>query len=201
MTRQLSPLAAPGEERDTRIGPDPLAAVLPVIAALGAIASIAAINWVANERPAVANANRRRSMNALRDLERTASEAVDVLDRMGRNFRIFVGDRGAISAPIAFGVHGLKIPQRSYPLYQGLVSDGANLLTAASQHAFEVMCLIEDGATEPPETLFFALGEAQERLSRLLRERQSLKATLDEALAIAVAIHTSVSELKSHRVI
>ena len=35
---------------DTRIAPDPFAAVLPGIAALGAIASIAAINWMAQDK-------------------------------------------------------------------------------------------------------------------------------------------------------
>ena len=37
-------------EGDTRLAPDPFTAVLPALAALGAIASIATINWAAQER-------------------------------------------------------------------------------------------------------------------------------------------------------
>ena len=37
-------------DADSRIAPDPFAAVLPAIAALGAIASIASINWAGRER-------------------------------------------------------------------------------------------------------------------------------------------------------
>ena len=35
---------------DTRIAPDPFSVVLPALSALGAIASIAAVNWMAEER-------------------------------------------------------------------------------------------------------------------------------------------------------
>ena len=37
-------------EGETRLAPDPFTAVLPALAALGAIASIATINWTAQER-------------------------------------------------------------------------------------------------------------------------------------------------------
>jgi hypothetical protein len=40
------------EANDTRIAPDPFTAVLPALSALGAIASIAAVNWVAQDKTA-----------------------------------------------------------------------------------------------------------------------------------------------------
>ncbi|MGE0766569.1 MAG: hypothetical protein AB7L90_08910 [Hyphomicrobiaceae bacterium] len=56
-------------DADRRIAADPLALVLPAVSALGAIASIAAINWVAQEKTVDRSRSRRKPGVALRDLE------------------------------------------------------------------------------------------------------------------------------------
>ena len=56
-------------ETDTRMPPDPFSAVLPAIAALGAIASIAAIHWSGQEKTAQRTRTKRKTAASLRDLE------------------------------------------------------------------------------------------------------------------------------------
>jgi len=186
-------------ERDVRIGPEPLSAVLPALAAIGALSSIAAINWVANDKPDQVQSNRRRVSAALRDMDRVCAALEDVLARLNRFFSIYVGERGGLSSPLKFGVYGLRIPQNSFPVFQTLISDTSNVLRDASQVSFEVMCLIEEGTLEPPEEFYFELGEAQERLTALMRERSSLSATLEESAAIAAVLTEQMRHLKEHR--
>ena len=58
-------------EGETRLAPDPFTAVLPALAALGAIASIATINWAVQERATSDRARtKRKAGTALRDLEK-----------------------------------------------------------------------------------------------------------------------------------
>ncbi len=188
-------------DRDARIGPEPLSAVLPALAAVGAIASIAAINWVANASDAPAPANRRRAAAAIRDLEKVCTGLEDTFARLSRFFAMYVGERGGMSTPLKFGVYGLKLPQASFPMFQALLSDATGALADANQTSFELMCLIEDGALEPPEDFYFALGEVQETLSVLIRERSTLQETLDEGLALSRRLTGLVRELKAHRTI
>ena len=56
-------------EGETRLAPDPFTAVLPALAALGAIASIATINWAAQERTPDRARSKRKAGTALRELE------------------------------------------------------------------------------------------------------------------------------------
>ncbi len=182
-----------------RIAPDPLAAVLPALSALGAIASIAAINWVAQERQGRAARTRRNVSAALRDLEGDCQRLEALFSRMDRLFRAHVGERGAASSPIKFGVHGLRIAQQSWPLYQSLLSDMAESLVCASQNSFDVMCLIEDGAIDPPEDIYYGFGEQQERLNQLLIERASLRASVEAGVEIAGKLARLVRELRRHK--
>ena len=52
-------------EGETRLAPDPFTAVLPALAALGAIASIATINWTAQERTPDRARSKRKAGTAL----------------------------------------------------------------------------------------------------------------------------------------
>ena len=51
------------------MSPDPFTAVLPALAALGAITSIAAINWSGQDKLATRTRTKRKTGAALRDLE------------------------------------------------------------------------------------------------------------------------------------
>lgn len=200
MGKHLQQLLLDTQDRDIRIAPDPMAVVLPGLAGLGAIASIAAIDWVGNQRAERPSGPRRRVATVLRDLERVTTDLEDVFRRLNRNFRMFVNEHGAPAAPPKFGVHGLNIPQRSFHLYQALVVETAGLVGPASQCSFDVMCLIEEGQIEPPQETFYALSSAQERLSHLLRERMTLLNLLDESQELARGLRETVQELKAFRV-
>jgi hypothetical protein len=73
------------------------------------------------------------------------------------------------------------------------------MLVLASQNAFDVMCAVEDGEVEAPETLYFAFGECQERLNKLIQTRATLKVAVDSGAEIAERLTHLVRELKKYR--
>src|SRR5215472_15368872 len=79
-------------DADSRIAPDPFAAVLPAISALGAIASIATINWAATERTADRTRPRRKAVTALRELETCCLHLAEIFRRFQRNPKLFTGE-------------------------------------------------------------------------------------------------------------
>ncbi len=85
MTEKRDPADAP--EADSRIAPDPFAAVLPAIAALGTISSIAAINWAARERAADRIRPKRKAVMVLRELETCCLHLSEIFRRFQRNPR------------------------------------------------------------------------------------------------------------------
>jgi hypothetical protein len=184
---------------DWRTAPDPFAAVLPALAALGAIASIAAINWVQQERTPERSKARRKAGMALRDLESCCLGLVEIFKRFQRNPRLFAGEGGPATSPMKFGVHGPRIDQASARLYQQLINDTASMLVLASQNAFDVMCAVEDGEINAPEEVYFGFGEAQERLNKLIQGRATLKASVEAGLELADRLTLLVRELKKHR--
>ncbi|MBN9282739.1 MAG: hypothetical protein J0H37_10905, partial [Hyphomicrobium denitrificans] len=99
----------PVDESDTRMPPDPFAAVLPALAALGAITSIAAINWSGEGKLATRTRTKRKMSAALRDLETCCMGLVEIFRRFQRHPRVFAGEGGQASAPLKFGVHGQRI--------------------------------------------------------------------------------------------
>lgn len=186
-------------EGETRLAPDPFTAVLPALAALGAIASIATINWVAQERTPDRARAKRKAGTALRDLETCCLGLQEIFRRFQRNPKLFAGEGAPASSPLKFGVHGPRVGAASARLFQQLINDVASMLVLASQNAFDVMSAVEDGEIVPPEELFFGFGEQQERLNKLIQTRATLKVLVDTGAEVAVRLTELVRELKKHR--
>jgi hypothetical protein len=189
----------PESEVETRLAPDPFTAVLPALAALGAIASIATINWTAQERTPERSRARRKAGTALRDLETCCLGLQEIFRRFQRNPRLFAGEGAPASSPLKFGVHGPRVATDSARLFQQLINDVASMLVLASQNAFDVMSAVEDGEIDAPEELFFGFGEQQERLNKLIQMRATLKASVDTGAEVALRLTELVRELKKHR--
>ena len=190
---------AASEEADSRIAPDPFAAVLPAIAALGAIASIATINWAARERSADRTRPKRKAVTALRELETCCLHLTEIFKRFQRNPKLFAGEGGPGASPMKFGVHGPRVSMDATKVYQLAINDVASMLVLASQNAFDVMCAIEDGTVNAPEEIFFGFGECQDRLNKLIQARATLKQTVDTGAEVAERLTALVRELKKHR--
>ncbi len=187
-------------DADSRIAPDPLSAVLPALSALGAIASIAAINWVGQEKTGERARARRKAGVALRDLESCCMGLLEIFKRLHRNPRLFGGAGAAAASPLKFGVHGPRIDQGTARTYHQLMNDIASMLVLASQNAFDVMCAIEDGEINAPDELFYGFGEQQERLNKLVQTRATLKVSVETGLDIADKLSRLVSELKRYKI-
>jgi hypothetical protein len=185
---------------DSRIAPDPLSAVLPALSALGAIASIAAINWVGQEKTVERSKARRKAGVALRDLESCCMGLQEIFKRLHRNPKLFAGEGATAASPMKFGVHGPRIDQGLTRTYHQLMNDIASMLVLASQNSFDVMCAIEDGEIVAPEQLFFGFGEQQDRLNKLVQNRATLKACVDTGLAVADQLAQMVRELKKYKI-
>lgn len=184
---------------DSRIAPDPFAAVLPAIAALGAVASIATVNWMAQDKTPERGRARRKAGTALRDLETCCLGLVEIFRRFKRHPRLYAGEGGQGSSPLKFGVHGPRVDADTARLYHQLINDVASMLVLASQNAFDVMCAVEDGEIDAPEAVYFGFGEQQERLNGLIQGRATLKTTVDVGLEVAARLTELVRELKRHR--
>ena len=186
-------------EGETRLAPDPFTAVLPALAALGAIASIATINWMAQDRTHDRARSKRKAGTALRDLETCCLGLQEIFRRFQRNPKLFAGEGAPASSPLKFGVHGPRVDTDSARLFQQLINDVASMLVLASQNAFDVMSAVEDGEIQPPEALFFGFGEQQERLNKLIQTRATLKVSVDTGGEVAMRLTELVRELKKHR--
>lgn len=187
------------DDGDSRIAPDPFAAVLPAIAALGTISSIATINWAARERTADRMRPKRKAVTALRELETCCLHLTEIFRRFQRNPRLFTGEGAQGSSPLKFGVHGPRVSSDAAKVYQQAINDVASMLVLASQSAFEVMCAIEDGTVEAPEDIFFGFGECQDRLNKLIQTRATLKVSVDTGAEVAERLASLVRELKKYR--
>ncbi len=197
------PQPPPGKkdaDGDSRIAPDPLSVVLPALSALGAIASIAAVNWVGQERTPERSRARRKVGLVVRDLESCCLGLQEIFRRLNRNPRLFAGEGAAASSPLKFGVHGPRIEPELARTYHQLMNDVASMLVLASQNSFDIMCAIEDGDISAPEELFFAFGEQQDRLNKLIQERAALRVLVQTGLEIANALQALVAEFKKHKV-
>lgn len=184
---------------DTRIAPDPLAAVLPALSALGAIASIAAIAWAGQEKTDARPRARRKAGIAVRDLESCCIGLQEVFKRLHRNPKLFGGEGAAVTSPLKFGVHGSRIDPGVARAYHQLMNDIASMMVLASQNAFDVMCAIEDGEITAPDQLFFGFGEQQDRLNKLIQNRATLKVSVETGLEVADELTRLVRELKKYK--
>jgi hypothetical protein len=191
--------AEEAEETDTRMPPDPFAAVLPALAALGAITSIAAINWSGQEKLAGRTRTKRKTGASLRDLETCCLGLAEIFRRFQRHPRVFAGEGGQAAAPLKFGVHGQRIRADAQRLYLQLMNDIASMLVLAAQNAFDVMTAIEDGDINAPEEVFFGFGEQQDRLNTVLQSRVTLRVAVDTGAEIAVHLIALVRELKKYQ--
>ena len=194
------PRDSDSEGADTRIAPDPLAVVLPAISALAAIASVAAVNWVGQERVPKGSRGRRKVGLILRDLESCCLGLQEIFKRLNRNPRLFAGEGAAAASPMKFGVHGPRIDAGLTRIYHQLMNDVASMLVLASQNAFDIMCAVEDGELVAPELVYFGFGEQQDRLNKLVQERASLKTLVETGLEVANELQTLVAEFKKYRV-
>lgn len=189
---------AGSNDADTRIAPDPFAAVLPAIAALGAISSIATINWAATERSPDRTRPKRKAASALRELETCCLHLNEIFRRFQRNPRLFAGEGAQGSSPLKFGVHGPRVSGDQARLYLQAMNDVASMLVLSTQNAFEVMCAVEDGTVEAPEQIFFEFGECQDRLNKLIQNRATLRQTVDTGAEVAERLTALVRELKKY---
>jgi hypothetical protein len=199
MTASDKDYGRPPPDPDARIAPDPFATVLPAIAALGAISSIAAINWVAQDKTVSRPKVKRKAGMALRDLESCCLGLIEIFRRFHKNPRIFAGE-GATSSPMKFGVHGPRIDDDGARLYRALINDTASMLVLASQNAFDVMAAIEDGEITAPEELYFGFGEVQERLNKLIQNRATIRTCVETGLDSAERLTILVRALKRHKI-
>ena len=135
----------------------------------------------------------------MRELEADCELLIDIFKRLTRALKMFGGERMVQSSSFKFGLQGLKITPTAVAWHQTLVADIGRVLASSSKNAFEVMCAIEDGAFDAPETLFYGFGECQERLNTLLAERSNLKGSVESGLAIAEELARLVQELKRYR--
>jgi hypothetical protein len=188
------------EDGDTRIAPDPLAVVLPALAALGAVASIAAVHWVAHEREGGRPRSKRKVDVTLKDLESCCMGLKEIFRRLYANHKAFAGEGPHVAAPMKFGLNGPRVDAPTLRNFHRLVNDTASMLVLACQNAVDVMAAVEDGEIDAPEAVFFALGEQQERLNGLLLNRASIKALVETGFEIAERLAGLVRELKAHRV-
>lgn len=184
---------------DTRLPPDPCTALLPAIAALGAIASIAAINWTGQDKTPDRAKSKRKVGMALRELETCCMGLAEIFRRFQRHPKVFGGD-GSPSAPMKFGVVGTRVNADGARSFQQIMNDVASMLVLSSQNAFDVMSAVEDGEIEAPEEVFYGFGEQQERLNALIQSRAPFKTVIETGIEVADKLSALVRELKSYKV-
>ena len=176
-----------------------MAIVLPAIAALGSVASIAAVAWLAEDRTGDRPRVKRRIDMILKDLETSCLGTAEILRRVIRHSPMF-GLLGATSgAAMKFGLLGTRVDAQQGQIYVQLVNDVATMLVLATQASFDTTNAIEDGDINPPEALIYRFGEAQDKLNALLTARASIKLTVEAALSVAETLVVLVRELKTYK--
>ena len=128
--KPAGPAAHPNETN--RAAPEPLAIVLPAIAALGAITSIAAVAYLAEDRTADRPRVKRRIDVILKDLETSCLGTAEILRRVIRNSPMF-GLLGTASTPMRFGIVGARVDAQQSQMFIHLVNDVATMLVLATQ--------------------------------------------------------------------
>ena len=193
------PLARQSAPDDTRNAPDPFTVVLPALAALGAVASIATINWAAEEKTPERAKSKRKAATALKDLETCCLGLIEIFRRFAKHPELFYGDGGTKASPLKFGVHGPRVPADLARTYHQLINDVASMLVLASKNAYDVMSAVEDGEIDAPEVVFYGFGDCQDRLNNLIQSRATMKDSVATGLEVAQKLVILVREMKNHR--
>ena len=193
------PPNTPKPTEQNRAAPEPLAIILPALAALGSVASIAAVAWLAEDRTGNRPRVKRRIDVVLRDLETSCLGVAEILRRVIRHSPMFGLLGPSSTAAMKFGIIGTRVDPQQGQIYIHLVNDVATMLVLATQASFDTTNAIEDGEIEAPEALFYKFGAAQEKLNALLTTRGTTKATVEGALAIAETLAALVRVLKTHK--
>jgi hypothetical protein len=169
------------------------------VAALGAVAGIAAVAWLAEDRTSDRPRVKRRMDVILKDLETSCLGVAEILRRVIRNSPMFglLGTAGA--TPIKFGILGARIDAAQSQTFHQLVNDVATMLVLATQASFDTANAIEDGDMTPPEALLYRFGEVQDGLNKMMSARSSIKSTVEGALIHAETLCGLVRKLKSYR--
>jgi hypothetical protein len=171
-------------------------ALLAGLAALGTITSIASVMWLAEATPAPGGP-RRKCATVLRDLESVCLQLQEAFRKLARGVHGGAVERVQATTPLKFGLHGLAHGGEPTLGTQAAIVDLARALPVASQAALDVIAVIEDGAIEVPEDLFYKIGECQERLNLLLTERASLATSIDVGLEVAGQLTAIAGTLRS----
>ena len=198
MAGKAKPPARPAPT-DTRIAPDPFVVVLPALSALGAISCIAAVNWAAEDKTPDRPKAKRKASAALRDLESCCNGLQEIFRRFQKHPRLFAGEGASASSPLKFGVHGPRVTPDETRIFTQIMNDTASMMVLAAQNAADVMAAVEDGELSPPESVFYAFGDAQNALNKLIQDRATMKQTVDRGAEIATQLTELVRQLKSYR--
>ncbi len=186
----LEPRKPENDLASERLPCDPAAVVLPALSALGAISAIAVIPFVGQERQPERGRGRRKPAASVRDLETDCLQLQEIFRRLQRTLRSAPGGQAVASSPLKFGLYGVDLADAA------LVGEIARVLGTAVRNTGDVMHAIEDGGIEAPDALCHSFGECQERLSKLVIERASVKTAIEEGLAISLRLTELVIDLK-----
>lgn len=194
-------MSADHETGQSRIAPDACAAVLPALSALGAIASIAAVSWLAEDTiSGPRSETKRRATVAVQELETCCLGLAEIFRRFQRHPDVFSDDGRSAMTPMKFGGQGGRVARSTSALYDRLINDIAAMLVLASENACAVMAGVEDGEIEAPDALFFAFGECQDELNCILQDRASMRHCIDKGVEISDRLTALIRELKKHHV-
>jgi hypothetical protein len=194
------PITAAPPGQNGRAAPEPLTLVLPALAALGAISSIAVVAWVAQDRTGDRPRVKRRIDVILKDLETSCLGLTEILRRIKRHGRLFGLDGPNGAAPLKLGLNGARMEPAAGQMYHQIVNDLATMLVLATQNSFDTINAIEDGEIVAPDSLFYGFAEAQEKLNVLISQRTGIRGTVDGACEVADHLTKLVQQLKKHKV-
>ena len=105
--RETSETPDGAADGDTRIAADPVAVVLAAMAVLGVVASIAAVNWMAEERSPDRARTKRKAGAAVKDLERCCVGLKELFKRLHQQLDTF-SDCRTIHDRMAFDILAKK---------------------------------------------------------------------------------------------
>lgn len=174
-----------------RLPCDPAAVILPALSALGAIAAIAVVPLVGVERTPARGGIRRKPHGAVRDLETDCLQLQEIFGRLEKRLKSAPGGKAVAASPLKFGLYGVDLADTA------MAAEIARVLGSAMRNSGDVMRAMEEGTVPAPEDLCLRFGECQEKLSKLVIERASVRVAIEEGGAIATRLTELVVKLKT----